>query len=84
MKSIRKMSLLLLIMAFILAACGDSGNKKAEAVTKKGEKVKLTIWHNFAGDDLRAKTVRGLIDKFIKDNPQVELDAQAILPDGYR
>ncbi|WP_438348095.1 extracellular solute-binding protein [Paenibacillus sp. FA6] len=84
MKSIRKMSLLLLIMAFILAACGDSGNNKAEGVTKKGEKVKLTIWHNFAGDDLRAKTVRGLIEKFAQDNPLVELDAQAIPPDGYR
>ncbi|AJS60881.1 extracellular solute-binding protein [Paenibacillus sp. IHBB 10380] len=84
MRSIRKMSLMLLIMAFILAACGDSGNNKAAEVTKKDEKVKLTIWHNFAGDDLRAKAVRGLIEKYALDNPQVELDAQAIPPDGYR
>ncbi|GAB6991997.1 extracellular solute-binding protein [Paenibacillus pini] len=87
MKSIRKMSLLLLIMTFILAACGDSGStNKAEegTTTKKDEKVKLTVWHNFAGDDLRAKAVRGLIEKFQADNPNVELDAQAIPPDGYR
>ncbi|RUT38613.1 extracellular solute-binding protein [Paenibacillus anaericanus] len=87
MKSIRKMSLMLLVMAFILAACGSSSgsnNKAGEEVTNKDEKVKLSIWHNFAGDDLRAKTVRGLIEKFAQDNPNIELDAQAIPPDGYR
>ncbi|OAB42258.1 extracellular solute-binding protein [Paenibacillus glacialis] len=86
MKKMQKMSLMLLIMMFIISACGNSGNtnKKAEEPTTKDEKVKLTVWHNFAGDDLRAKTVRSLIEKFQQDNPQVELDAQAIPPDGYR
>lgn len=85
MKSIRRMSLLLLIMAMFLAACGNSGSgsNKADG-TKKEEKIKLSIWHNFAGDDLRAKTVRDLIDKFAQEHPEVELDAQAIPPDGYR
>ncbi|OAB27078.1 ABC transporter substrate-binding protein [Paenibacillus macquariensis subsp. defensor] len=86
MKKMQKMSLMLLIMMFIISACGNSGdNKKAEGeVTKKDEKVKLTVWHNFAGDDLRAKTVRSLIEKFQQDNPNIQLDAQAIPPDGYR
>jgi len=86
MKKMQKMSLMLLIMMFIISACGSSGdNKKAEGdVTKKDEKVKLTVWHNFAGDDLRAKTVRSLIEKFQQDNPNIQLDAQAIPPDGYR
>ncbi len=86
MKPVRKLGLLLLLVTFILSACGDGGSKTAGSSGDKGsgEKVKLSIWHNFAGDDLRAKTVRGIIDQFAKDNPNIELDAQAIPPDGYR
>ncbi|GIP24271.1 extracellular solute-binding protein [Paenibacillus sp. J22TS3] len=85
MKKIRTLGLALLMMAMFLTACGESsGTKNAEGEASKDGKVKLTIWHNFAGDDLRAKTVRSLIDQFAKDNPNVELDAQAIPVDGYR
>ncbi|MEK8132860.1 extracellular solute-binding protein [Paenibacillus filicis] len=58
-----------------------SGGEKKEA---PAEKVKLSVWHNFSGDDLRAKAVRAQIEKFQKDHPDIELDAQAIPPDGYR
>lgn len=87
MKPLRKLSIVLLMLTLILAACGESGGRKASSTEDgqgSGEKVKLSIWHNFSGDDLRAKTVRGIIDQFAKDNPNVELDAQAIPPDGYR
>ncbi|WP_068613372.1 extracellular solute-binding protein [Paenibacillus tuaregi] len=85
MKKIRTLGLALLMMAMFLTACGESSStKNAEGEASKDGKVKLTIWHNFAGDDLRAKTVRSLIDQFAKDNPNVELDAQAIPVDGYR
>ena len=82
MKSLRKMSLLLLMMTMLLAACGDSGSNKSSDASKRENKA--VHWHNFAGDDLRAKTVRGLIEKFAEEHPEVELDAQAIPPDGYR
>ncbi|KKO54882.1 extracellular solute-binding protein [Paenibacillus sp. DMB20] len=82
MKSMRKMGLMLLVLTMVLAGCGKSEPKTETA--NKGDKVKLTIWHNFAGDDLRAKTVRSFIDQFAQENPNVELDAQAIPPDGYR
>jgi len=71
-----------------IAACGQpaengaSGGAKTD--TPAAEKVKLSIWHNFSGDDLRAKAVRAQIDKFKAAHPEVELDAQAIPPDGYR
>lgn len=81
---------LITLLSLLVAACGGSNNntntggsnKPAEG--GKQEKVKLTIWHNFAGDDLRAQAVRGLIDEYKKNNPNVELDAQAIPVDGYR
>ncbi|CAM3798871.1 MULTISPECIES: extracellular solute-binding protein [Paenibacillus] len=81
----RKIGLVLLAMSLLLAACGGGkSSEKAGESTNGSEKVKLTIWHNFAGDDLRAKAVRSYIDKFAQDHPEVTLDAQAIPPDGYR
>ncbi|GGG19742.1 extracellular solute-binding protein [Paenibacillus aceti] len=56
---------------------GDSG-KKSE------EKVKLSLWHNFTGNDLRATMMRDQIDKFQQEHPNIELDIQAIPPDGYK
>lgn len=85
MRSLRKTSLILLMFAMVLAACGGGqGKEQASGSEESQEKVKLTIWHNFAGDDLRAKSVRSYIDQFAQDHPEVILDAQAIPPDGYR
>ena len=85
MRPKRKIGLVLLMMSLVLATCGG-GQSKEQAGGNEGnqEKVKLTIWHNFAGDDLRAKSVRSFIDQFAQDHPEVTLDAQAIPPDGYR
>ncbi|GIO89130.1 extracellular solute-binding protein [Paenibacillus lactis] len=81
----RKIGLVLLAMSLLLAACGGGkSSEKAGESTNGSDKVKLTIWHNFAGDDLRAKAVRSYIDQFAQDHPEVTLDAQAIPPDGYR
>ncbi|REK71836.1 extracellular solute-binding protein [Paenibacillus paeoniae] len=78
---------LITLLSLLVAACGGSktetgGNNKPADGGK--EKVKLTIWHNFAGDDLRAQAVRSLIDEYKKNNPNVQVDAQAIPVDGYR
>ncbi|WP_106769206.1 extracellular solute-binding protein [Paenibacillus faecalis] len=84
MRPMRKIGAVLLMLTLILAGCGGTGSKPESETANNGGKVKLTIWHNFAGDDLRAKTVRSFIDQFAEDHPNVELDAQAIPPDGYR
>lgn len=77
----------------LLAGCGSNGTKEGAAGTtapkstdagKPAEKVKLSIWHNYTGEDLRAKTMREYMEKFKKDHPNVELDIQGIPPDGYR
>ncbi|MBP1992107.1 extracellular solute-binding protein [Paenibacillus eucommiae] len=80
----------ILALSTLLAACGANTTDKGGTDTSTGgtnpptEKTKLSIWHNFSGDDLRAKAVRAQIDKFKAAHPEVELDAQAIPPDGYR
>ncbi|MFN0224390.1 MULTISPECIES: extracellular solute-binding protein [Paenibacillus] len=75
------------LLVSLLAGCGGSGESAGSAGTdgaKAGDKVKLSLWHNFTGDDLRAKTMRGIMDKFKADHPEIELDIQSIPPDGYR
>lgn len=74
----------LIALISLLASACSSGSNTGSNEGGSTEKVKLTIWHNFAGDDLRAKAVRGLIDEYKQNNPNVELDAQAIPVDGYR
>ncbi|WP_238358145.1 extracellular solute-binding protein [Cohnella zeiphila] len=80
------------VLAAVLAGCGDSGSTSnssqgaasGSASQGNGEKIKLSVWHNYSGDDLRAKTVRGLIEQFRKEHPEVELDSQPIPTDAYR
>ncbi|RXZ82053.1 extracellular solute-binding protein [Paenibacillaceae bacterium] len=80
---------LITMLSLLVAACGGSNSNESKGGTPSNEggskeKVKVTIWHNFAGDDLRAQAVRGLIDEYKTNNPNVEVDAQAIPVDGYR
>lgn len=97
MRKAFKLSLTLVLGLSLLVGCssGNAGNSSQSENTAsdsgkktpdagKTEKIELSIWHNFAGDDLRAKTVRRLIEEFEAKHPEVELDAQAIPADGYR
>lgn len=74
------------VLSLLTAACGGSKEPASNGGGTKsgGEKTKITVWHNFAGDDLRAKAVRKLIDDYKAGHPNVEVDAQAIPVDGYR
>lgn len=81
---------LLTLSLSLLAGCGTGGDQAGTGASaggdkgKASEKVKLSLWHNFTGDDLRAKTMRGIMEQYKKDHPNVELDIQGIPPDGYR
>ena len=71
--------------ALMLAGCTDSGGKSdSKEKDSSGDEASISIWHNFAGDDLRARTVREMIAQFQKDHPDIKVDEQAIPVDGYR
>lgn len=86
----KKTWLMALVFVLVLTIVGCGAKESADSTTGSGtgakapEKVKLSLWHNYTGDDLRAKTMRETIDTFKKNNPNIELDVQAIPPDGYR
>ncbi|WP_174818614.1 extracellular solute-binding protein [Paenibacillus kobensis] len=73
---------LALAASLALTGCGSKDN---ETKTEGGKnKVTLTLWHNYSGDDQRAKTMRSIIEQFQSSHPDIKLDVQAIPPDGYR
>ncbi|UHA72819.1 extracellular solute-binding protein [Paenibacillus sp. 481] len=87
------MMLVFVLVASLFSACsgggstGGSGKDSASGSADKGKEVatvKLSLWHNFTGDDLRAKTMREVIEQFKQQHANIELDVQAIPPDGYR
>jgi len=87
MKKTLTIAIMVTLMISILAACGGTNNndKKNEGGSEPAaDKVKLSLWHNFTGDDLRAQTMRSIIEQFQKDHPNITLDIQAIPPDGYK
>lgn len=79
----KKLLLILLVLFLALVGCSAGGGDD-KASGNDSDKLKLSIWHNFAGDDLRARTVRDMITQFQKDHPDIEIDEQAIPVDGYR
>lgn len=87
--------IVVLALSTLLAACSSKGDNNSssapgssspgqESKTPPGEKIKLSIWHNFSGEDGRAVAIRAQIAKFEEEHPEVELDHQPIPPDGYR
>ncbi|MBR7797675.1 extracellular solute-binding protein [Agaribacter marinus] len=79
-----KIAFLGIIMMFILTACIGNGDSKATKRSAADGRISISIWHNFAGDDLRARKVRNMIANFEEENPTIEVDEQAIPVDGYR
>jgi raffinose/stachyose/melibiose transport system substrate-binding protein len=87
MKKTLSIAIMVTLMISILAACGGTNNngKTSEGGNEPAaEKVKLSLWHNFTGEDLRAQTMRSIIEQFQADHPNITLDIQAIPPDGYK
>lgn len=62
----------------------NESNNQAGENTPTDQKIKISIWHNYSGEDARAVAIRSQIEKFANEHPEVELDQQAIPPDGYR
>ncbi|WP_208589756.1 extracellular solute-binding protein [Gracilibacillus suaedae] len=83
MRNINLFLFLMVLISIWLTACNSDQTENTESTGESAEAT-VTIWHNFAGDDLRARTVRDLIDQFDEENPNISVEAEAIPVDGYR
>ncbi|GKU76194.1 extracellular solute-binding protein [Paenibacillus sp. L3-i20] len=86
MKRLISAIILMSLLISVVTACNSqkSGFTGAEAIDKANEKIEISLWHNFTGDDLRAQTMRAIIDEFQVKNRNITFNIQAIPPDGYR
>ncbi len=69
------------MLALLLAGCGGnetSGNGD------KTEKVSITIWHNWTGQDAKAVAMRKIIEDFRTKNPDIEVIDEGLPTDGLR
>lgn len=72
------------VLIGLLFVVGCSNDKGKGSEGSKGDKAKISIWHNFSGEDLRAQKVQGIIKDFQTNNPDIDLDVQEIPVDAYR
>ncbi|MCR8630910.1 extracellular solute-binding protein [Paenibacillus radicis (ex Xue et al. 2023)] len=80
---------ILLLICSIGAGCTLVSTPEIQTDTMKGgadgkNKIVLTVWHDWMGQDSTSETMRKLLERFQKDNPHVELRAQPIIRDVYR
>jgi raffinose/stachyose/melibiose transport system substrate-binding protein len=78
------------VAAAMLSGCGSSGDKAANAGTASGgakssqQKVTLTVWDNWSGQDAKAVAMRKILDDFKASHPNVDLQVEALPSDGLK
>ncbi|WP_240419127.1 extracellular solute-binding protein [Paenibacillus periandrae] len=87
MKKITKIALTTMVSASMLAGCAGgqpTEDKGAAAGGANKEKVKLSIWHNWTGQDAKGIAMRKILDDFKTQHPEIELEAEGLPTDGLK
>ncbi|GIQ65253.1 putative ABC transporter extracellular-binding protein YurO [Paenibacillus cisolokensis] len=87
MKTWKKLGIGLALCAAVLAGCGQDAGQTTQGSGEgaaKSEKVTLTLWHNWAGQDAKAVAMRGLLDQFSADHPNIKLEIEGLPTDGLK
>ncbi|WP_136603945.1 extracellular solute-binding protein [Paenibacillus dokdonensis] len=70
---------LLLICSLVLSACGSSGGSDSSSNGGKGgKKTQVRIMTRLSGSDLKSKAFNELLDKFKKENPDIEVVNESV------
>lgn len=77
----KKMSIVLLTLAFLLAACSSGSNGNGGS----GNQVTIRTASMFGGTDPGSENYRAIMDKFMADNPEVKIvDESAPIDEQWR
>jgi len=71
------------MIALLLAGCGG-GSNAAGGAGESGDKVSITIWHNWTGQDAKAVAMRKIIEDFRTEHPDIEVIDEGLPTDGLR
>jgi raffinose/stachyose/melibiose transport system substrate-binding protein len=87
MKKFMKISLSLMVTGSLLAGCAsgnDAENNGAAAEGGSKEKVKLSVWHNWTGQDAKAIAMRKILEDFQAAHSNVQLEVEGLPTDGLK
>lgn len=70
------------MMVLLLSGCG--GGNESSGSGGEGEKVSISIWHNWTGQDAKAVAMRKIIEDFRADHPEIEVVDEGLPTDGLR
>lgn len=80
----------LAVAGTLLAGCGgNEGSATGSASpggasTKPAEKITLSVWHNWTGQDAKSIAMRKILDDFQAQNPQVTVEQEGLPSDGLK
>lgn len=84
MKKLTLISTALLATTVLVSACGNGEQAATTDNGTTGGKVKLTIWHNWSGQDAKAVAMRKILDDFQAQNKDIELEIEGLPTDGLK
>lgn len=71
------------MLMVLLAGCGG-GNEASGSGDNGGEKVSISIWHNWTGQDAKAVAMRKIIEDFRAQHPEIEVIDEGLPTDGLK
>ncbi|CAG7644769.1 hypothetical protein PAESOLCIP111_04802 [Paenibacillus solanacearum] len=85
MKKIYTIGLSMAVAASVLAGCGAQKDDQGSAAAGGSkDKVKLSVWHNWTGQDAKAIAMRKILDDFQTQHPEVQLEVEGLPTDGLK
>lgn len=72
------------MLAYLGHCCRMCGGSGTSGNNEDSEKVSITIWHNWTGQDAKAVAMRGIIEQFRSDHPNIEVIDEGLPSDGLR
>ncbi|MCM3701849.1 extracellular solute-binding protein [Paenibacillus macerans] len=72
------------MLALLLAGCGGGSETAGSGGGNGGEKVSISIWHNWTGQDAKAVAMRKIIEDFRAQNPDIEVVDEGLPTDGLK
>jgi raffinose/stachyose/melibiose transport system substrate-binding protein len=82
MKKWKTAGISLTILSTLLAACGANADEAEQSSGK--EKITLSVWHNWTGQDAKAIAMRGILDKFQAEHPDIKLEIEGLPTAGLK
>ncbi|RJE87696.1 extracellular solute-binding protein [Paenibacillus sp. 1011MAR3C5] len=80
----RTVTAVVALTVLLAVSTGCSILKSWDANKAGNIRATISLWHNFTGDDLRAQTMRAIIQEFEEAHPKIKVQVREIAPDEYR